>query len=353
MLTRFTALLLAGCACLAGSLICAGCTPPEASLDAPATGPGEFLFCHWNVENFFDDHHDKRHQKADKEFDEWFSANPKVFQEKIDKLTQALLKMNDGKGPDILALCEVETVRAAEKLMEALNAKLDREHHYAHVLMKELDAGRHIAPAIITRLGVDDKKTKMLGHLQRILEGHIVVGGKELIVLATHWTSRITEGSEKGREHYAEAIYKEFTHYWDKDPHVALLVCGDFNDTPHDDSVVKLLHSSSDLKAVKDSKHEPLLYNLFAKKDAAAGFGTHYYNGKWFIFDQILVSPGMLGGSSWTCEVETAATFNSLHRPGDAQKRPWRFGEENTKGPRGYSDHFPVTVRLRLAAART
>jgi hypothetical protein len=175
-----------------------------------------------------------------------------------------------------------------------------------------------------------------------------VVGGHELIVLASHWTSRITEGSEKGREHYAEAIYKTVKEFLARDARTAIVVCGDFNDTPQDESVVKHLHASADANAVRQGSSQ-LLFNLFANKDPAGGFGTHYYNGKWYIFDQILVSPALLGQGGWTCDVNSAATFNQLYRPGDTHKRPWRFGEENTKGARGYSDHFPVTVKLRVA----
>jgi endonuclease/exonuclease/phosphatase family metal-dependent hydrolase len=352
MFAKSLRICLVVAACLAVPVLAVGCMPHEEAPAAQQTaGPGEYLFCHWNVENFFDDKHDRRHNKADKEFDDWFSSNPQVFHEKLDKLTEALLKMNDHRGPDILALVEVETPRAAELLMAALNNKLDSKHHYTSVLMKDLDAGRHIAPAILTRLPVNEKKTRLLGHMQRILEGHIVVNGKELVVLATHWTSRLTEGSEKGRVHYADTVYKTVKEYWEKDPQAPILVCGDFNDTPQDESVVKHLHSSSDLQAVRQGRSEPLLYNLLADKDAAGGFGTHYYNSKWYIFDQILVSAGMLGGSGWTCEVGSAATFNQLHRPGDKHKQPWRFGDEHTKGPRGYSDHFPVTVKLRVTGS--
>jgi hypothetical protein len=35
-------------------------------------------------------------------------------------------------------------------------------------------------------------------------------------------------------------------------------------------------------------------------------------------------------------------------RPGDRLHRPWRFGSSHEHGERGYSDHFPVTVRLRV-----
>jgi hypothetical protein len=76
-------------------------------------------------------------------------------------------------------------------------------------------------------------------------------------------------------------------------------------------------------------------------------YGTHYYR-KWYIFDHLVVSPGMLDDAGWRCEVDSAHTVNTLHRPGDRLKRPWRFGTESDKATRGYSDHFPVTVRLKV-----
>jgi endonuclease/exonuclease/phosphatase family metal-dependent hydrolase len=345
----FTAFIL-----LLPFLLAAGCSPAAPDVAAePAPTPGqpqrnEYLFCHWNVENFFDDKVDNRHQKGDVEYDEWFGRNPDAVKLKLAKLTEALLKMNDGRGPDILAICEVETVRAAELLQQALNAKLDPKWHYKNVLMKDLNGGRHIAPAILTRLPVEKEKTMLHGKMIRILEGRVVVNGQELIILATHWTSRIQATSEKGRDHYAETVYSTFKDYYRKDPKAAVLICGDFNDTPQDESVVKHLHATGDVGLVKASHGDPLLFDLFADKDPAHGFGTHNYKGKWFIFDQIVVSPAMLGGHGWVCEPSSAQTFNSLYRPGDAQKRPWRFGDEKDHGARGYSDHFPVTVKLRI-----
>jgi endonuclease/exonuclease/phosphatase family metal-dependent hydrolase len=333
-----------------GAWCFAGCT---VTVDEPPTDPGgqagEYLFCHWNVENFFDDKADKRHHKADVEYDKWFANNPDILKLKLTKLTEALLKMNDGKGPDILAICEVESVRAAELLQEALNKKLEAKYHYKHVLMKEVNGGRHIAPAIITRLDVDKEKTRLHGRLQRMLEGHVIADGKELTIFATHWTSRISSGSEEGRDKYADIIYKAFKEMYAKDAKVRVLICGDFNDTPQDESVVKHLHAIGDVAEVKKNHEEPLLFNCFADKDPAKGFGTHFYNGKWYIFDQIVVSPGMLtGGAGWHCDVASAQTFNELYRPGDTKKRPWRFGDEGDLGARGYSDHFPVMVKLRV-----
>ena len=73
--------------------------------------------------------------------------------------------------------------------------------------------------------------------------------------------------------------------------------------------------------------------------------GTLYYQG-WNHFDHIIVSPGMLDGQGWSCDPSSARIVNHLTKPGDKNHRPWRFGGEKDTGPRGYSDHFPVTARL-------
>ena len=321
-----------------------GCDTSSSAKSA-STSQTEFVFCHWNVENFFDDKNDGRNGKGDKEYDGLFADRPELLKHKLAKLTDAILKINGGKGPDILALVEVESVRAAELLQKALNEKLsDEALHYKHVLMKEVSAGRHIAPAILTRLPVIKDRTHTLQKNRRILVGHIVVNGQELIVIASHWTSRLQESGKNARADYADKIYGAVNAMYKNNPDVDVLVSGDFNDDPDDDSVVKHLHSTGDREAVKSS---PLkLFNAFVGKDTKE-FGTHYYK-QWHAFDQILLSPGLLDSKAWSCDPQSLRVVNELHRPGDKQKRPWRFGGAEQKGERGYSDHFPVTIKLKL-----
>jgi hypothetical protein len=59
----------------------------------------------------------------------------------------------------------------------------------------------------------------------------------------------------------------------------------------------------------------------------------------------------MLGGGGWTCETETAKIVNDLteYKEGRQKGHPHRFGNEKDKDERGWSDHFPVTVRLKVA----
>jgi hypothetical protein len=216
--------------------------------------------------------------------------------------------------------------------------------------MKDLNAGRHIAPALLTRLPVRADRTRLHGRKVRILETHVVVGGQDLAVLVSHWTSRNTDEQGDARERYADQIYGVYQAMYRNNPAVDLLICGDFNDPPDADSVAKHLHARGP-RTVASTRGGPWLVNLLADKNAADGWGTHYYSGKWYLFDQIVVSPGLFDvPAGWLCDPASVEVVRTPVRPGDRQKRPWRFGGERDRGQRGYSDHLPVTVRLQVQA---
>jgi endonuclease/exonuclease/phosphatase family metal-dependent hydrolase len=328
-----------------------GCTRPPELAPAVESAHDSYLFCFWNVENLFDDHFDNRENKADREYDAWFAKDRATLQLKLDHLSLALVELNDGRGPDILAVAEVESVRAAQALQEALNRRLaDPSLHYTNVLMKEVKAGRHLAPAIITRLPVKRDRTRLLRPPLRILEAHVQANGHDLIVIASHWTSRVSDEHGQQRDKYGDQIYGAFKGMYKSNPAVDLLICGDFNDSPDAPSVTEHLRATGNLQAVLHPATDPLLFNLFADKDPAAGWGTHYHARKWYLFDELVVSPGLLDGEGWSCDLPSVRTVNTLVRPGlgGKQRPPWRFGSEHDRAPRGYSDHFPVTVRLKV-----
>lgn len=326
--------------------------PPQ---PAPAA-PGEYLFCFWNVENLFDDRDDKR-RSVDEEYDNAFAADTALREKKFDRIAGALLAMNDGRGPDVIACVEVESVRAATLLKDTLNRKLDAakadpKMQYTHVAMKDLDAGRHIAPCVISRLPLAESRTKLHGRQLRILETHVEVNGHDLCVVAAHWTSQLKQkdGSDgdSGREKYANTIHEVYAGQARADAKVDFLLCGDFNDTPDSDPVVRNLKATGDRTAVTPGDEH--LLDLMTGKDPAR-FGTHYYAGKPLIYDHVVVSAGMLDGDGWACDPDSVRTVtDGLIQPGARTRRPWRFDspKHEPTGGRGYSDHFPVTVKLTV-----
>jgi endonuclease/exonuclease/phosphatase family metal-dependent hydrolase len=327
----------------------------EPAPEAPGEG---YLFCFWNVENLFDDSDDDypdTKRSPDEEYDNLFARQPALLEEKLSKLSKVLLTMNGGQGPDILALAEVESERAADLLRQRLNKDLgNKAAPYDNLLFRENKVGRHIATAILTRLPVNRSKTDKLDKPRRILEGHIVVNGNQLVVIASHWTSQLSDKTGKGRAKYADIIYGRFRQIWTANHDIDLLVCGDFNDTPDSAPVTEHLHATGDRSALLGPEGEPRLFNLAAGKDPEK-YGSHMFRRGWYIYDQIAVSPGLLNEKGWTCLPDT---FRTVRLP-TMQNRyggPWSFDRdhsgnkvEKSGGERGVSDHFPVTVRLKVS----
>lgn len=329
---------------------------PAAVTGANADGSGEYLFCFWNVENLFDDVDDRR-RSVDEEFDNAFAADAALREKKYDRIAGALLAMNGGAGPDVIACVEVESTRAANLLKDALNRKLDDTKadprlRYTQVALKDLDAGRHIAPCVISRLPLAADRTRLHGRQLRILETHVAVNGHDLCLVASHWTSQLKQNDggdgDAGRAKYANTIHDFYAGQVRGNAKADVLVCGDFNDTPDADPVVHSLKATGDRTAVTPGGEQ--LLNLMAGKDPAR-FGTHYYNGKPLIYDHVVVSAGMLDGDGWACDPDSVRTVTEgLVQPGAKTRRPWRFDSPKHEPPggRGFSDHFPVTVKLTV-----
>jgi len=309
------------------------------------------VFCLWNMENVFDDKFDRRNHSADKEFDAWFSSDASLRQLKYQRLTEALLRFNHGIGPDIIVGIEIESYRAAELLKNSLNSELPAQAApYEHVAMKELNAGRHIAPAVIARYPLS--RAQLHGRLQRILEVHVTVNGHELVIVASHWTSQISDDGKResgGRAGYAATIAKIYEAAIQTNPHVDFLVCGDFNDTPESETIRTKLGMIADSRLVTPNARPPRLYGLLSGKSPEK-FGTHYYNEP-LIYDQIGVSPGLLDTAGWGLVPDSVQVpTEGLIRSGTRARRPWRFGSRTDDAVgRGYSDHFPVLATFQVA----
>ena len=318
---------------------------------APSPSADGYLFCFWNVEDLFDDHRDRyTRSRVDDDFDSRFANNPDVLDAKLRNLSKVLLSLNDGKGPDIFAFAEVESERAAELLRQRLNKDLGgKGKPYDNLLFRETRAGRHISTGIITRLPVLRNRTRKLDGPHRTLEGHLEVDGHQLVVIASHWTSRVTKGSREGRAKYGNLIYGRFKAMYLANRSIDLLVCGDFNDDPDDEAVVKNLRATPDRNALTADPDEPRLFSVSgwqAAREKDEGYrklGSLKYGKRWNLFDQVAVSPGLLDNKGWTILPETLTTVRKSMMM--KKSRPWKFDPRTREG---FSDHFPVTVRLKV-----
>jgi hypothetical protein len=123
-----------------------------------------------------------------------------------------------------------------------------------------------------------------------------------------------------------------------------ILLMGDFNDEPSDESL------RISLGAALRETDTSCLYNLMALKRLKWTEGTIRYRGRWSIFDQFVVSESMLHGRS---DLQTGPGEVTICRfPFLVEEDPTWFGEKLNRtyiGPRfngGFSDHLPVMLRI-------
>ena len=339
---------------------------PGHGLVTPGSGqsegsaPEEYLVCFWNVENLFDDVDDPR-PSIDEEYDNGFARDARLRQLKYERLCEALLRLNGGRGPDMIACVEVEGSRAAELLRMELNRRIAEEGlRYGYVAVRDLpNAGRHIAPAVISRLPIKPMATRLVGSRLRILETEISVGGHDLRVIVSHWTSQLRQQDggrgETGRMSYARTIRSAVDEILKREPMKDVLVCGDFNDTPDSGVVREGLKATGNRGELGVSPGSWQLLAVFAGKPADR-YGTIWYSGQPRIYDQFCVTAGMLDRVGWWCDPERVRTETAgLIRRGASRREPWRFGKPMAgvgESERGYSDHFPITMPLGVEGGR-
>ena len=321
--------------------------PPGGQGPEAVASRQEYLFCTWNVENLFDDQDDPHNHDTD---EDWFARHPEMVREKVERLAHALLLQNEGRGPDILAIVEVENRRAVELLRDAINEKLPTEWQYNGLVHRDNVSGRRIEPAILTRLPVSEDRTHSFG-IRRILEARIVSRGAALHILASHWTSRVRGETEGKREAYADVLYETVADIVRTNPAADVLLSGDFNDEPNDPSLIEHLHAIGSVEQVRRELTQDGPFHLL---DLAANLdpetqGTYFYNGRWQVLDHIVVSPGLLDPRGWLVLPETLQTENGPELRIGRTRHPWRFGGPTSQQPRGTSDHFALTVRLRAS----
>jgi len=303
----------------------------------------------WNVENLFDTIDDP--EKKDEEFlpeskKEW--TNEKVDL-KLENLSKVISYMNDGKGPSILGMEEVEH----KHLLDTLLTRYFNKRNYEIAYFESLDF-RGIDNGLIYDADVFSLSGKEA--IEVILESgyptrYILYtklehkNGQFIHCFVNHWPSRRggEEKSRKNRVKAASVLKIKIDEILTEDENSFIVVMGDFNDEPDNISIVDELKVSSFNCNDSLENDNDELYNLSSIL-FEEGEGTYLYRGDWNMLDQIIVSKEMLNKNSfqYICNsFEIVKAVFSITKSGKYKgaSRP-TFG--GSKYLAGYSDHFPV-----------
>ena len=172
-----------------------------------------------------------------------------------------------------------------------------------------------------------------------------LLAGEEVSVIVLHWPSR-GGGLKRSypRRKDAALTTKSIVDSLNAiNPNAKIIVMGDLNDDPVDDSVIKFLGAKGKQEQVAMGDLFNPFYALFKK-----GIGTIGYQDQWSLFDQIMISYPFLGKDYNQLQYYKAQVFNEeflKQQEGKYKGYPLRTHSGGV-WTNGYSDHFPSLIYL-------
>jgi len=302
----------------------------------------------WNVENLYDTLNDK--WKNDDDFtpgglNNWTGER---YRTKIDHLATVISQMATDITPDglsILGLCEIENKSVVQDLVNSPHLK-KRNYQFVHIEGPDI---RGVDPSFVYNPLYFQVKKAVSYRVQQVTDSThktrdilVVSGlfcGEPLTVLVNHWPSR--RGGEiisranrnaaaKIARHVADSVNKQ-------DPTAKILIMGDLNDDPVNESVKKHIGTSGDIQSLIDGSYFNPMEKLYKQ-----GIGTLAWQDSWNLFDQILLNTNWLPKNYLTWQYYNVRIFNKDFLKADHGKfkgYPFRtYSGGSYTG--GYSDHF-------------
>ena len=313
--------------------------------------PESIRIMFWNVENFFDPFDDSL--KMDDEYTpagnhgwSWIRFNQKINN------TYKVIISTGWKPPDIIGLCEVENRWVLERLAE-ITPLSKFEYKIIHKDSPDL---RGIDVAIlylpnsfkpleirfipVTGLKPGDDPTRDILLVKGIIKSRDTVS-----IFVNHWPSRYPGQAETmhKRKAAASVLKQNVDSLFAADPRCKIIIMGDFNDEPLDESISETFDA---FVPTSDNISGNVIYCLIPRvKNSVTG--TMKFEGRWFLFDQFMISGGLLKNARllYTGIID----HDFLLEPDEAYtgKKPFRtYNGYIYKG--GYSDHLPVVLEISL-----
>jgi len=311
----------------------------------------------YNVENLFDTDDDP--DKRDDEFTPGGSrhwTNERLYT-KLNNIYKVMMGVGKWEPPAIAGFCEVENAYVLQKLV--YNTPLKNYDygiiHYDSPDNRGIDVAMIYRKAQFTPLHTESVRVDFPGDsaskTRDILYVKGLIGDLEMIhIFFNHWPSRYGGymDTQPKRNRAAEILKRKTDSLFTINPSVAILIMGDFNDSPEDHSLAEVLKA---VRPFSDSVQNRL-YNLMLLPRADWTYGTLKFREYWDTFDQIIVSGGLLKGIfSLSVDPAQAKIFHDdfLLQQDErylGQKLFRTYSGFNYLG--GFSDHLPVFLDVEL-----
>jgi len=304
----------------------------------------------YNCENFFDT--EDNPLKDDDEFtpEGKYKYTERIYRQKLHNIARVVKDMGDQNGLAMMGLAEVENSKV---LKDLVNEPQIASKKYKYVWYDGPDPrGINVAlvydPVRFRLLSSQPVRINISGTGGKVvtrdaLQATGVLGGDTVTVLVNHWPSRRGgDAASAPKRKIAAQVNKNVAEgLWQKNKNAKVIIMGDLNDNPDDESVTKTLGAVADKKQVAKRG----FYNPYAAM-YSNGSGTEVYRKKWNLFDQIIVSGTMVQCKNLCYEkAEVFKPDYIIDKYKGHEGEPHR-SFKGTYWINGYSDHFPVIVHF-------
>lgn len=333
----------------------------------------------YNLENLFDTLHDAG--KNDYEYlpngaNKWGKMK---YEAKLHNMARVLSELCTDKlpgGASVIGLAEVENLNVLEDLLKqpALAQKGWKYVDYSGVDRRGIECAFFYNPKYfqlensmivpyyygpsgkvddpLLGFHVDEQgrvqaETELKGDTTHITRGFLVMegrlAGEKMYFIVCHWPSRGAGSETRERAGYQVRCLKDAL--MKQSPDAKVIIMGDLNDDPGNKSVTKELACASETKDVKKATD---LYNPWYNTLYKVGQGTLLYNGKWNLFDQIILSGNLIGNDRSSLKYFRHDIFIRdylFQQEGKYKGSPLRTHAGGV-WLNGYSDHFPTQIYL-------
>ncbi len=308
----------------------------------------------YNLENLFDTIDDAAIN--DEEFlpdgaNRWDSEKYLTKLERLSEVIDAIGKEDTPDGLAVLGISEIENISVIEDLVNT--PRLRPYHfkivHYDSPDRRGIDVGFiyrekyfEVTNSASYRLVIRDRPDFRTRD-QLVVSGLLL--GDPVHIIVNHWPSR--RGGEKASRPLRNAAAGLSRHIADSllllDPEAKIIMMGDLNDNPTNESVKLIMRARGDEQRLRKGDFYNPMYKMYKQ-----GLGSNAWRDTWSLFDQAIVSQGLLGDDYRSLKFFKAVIFNEgflIQKEGRYKGYPWRtFGGGVWMG--GYSDHFPVYLLL-------
>lgn len=280
--------------------------------------------------------------------------NAAKYFHKLENMASAIEKIGQELNPDGPAVLGVSEIENRQVLVDLADRESIRDRNYQVVHydgpdLRGVDVAFLYQPKYFKYISSKPYRTLVPGRddfltrYQLLMTGELL--GERIHFIVAHWPSR--SGGEKASRPLRIAAANTARGIIDSiqaaEPGARIMMMGDLNDDPTDRSVRRHLNANGNINKLKDDQLFNPFFDLFRR-----GIGSLAYRDSWNLFDQILLTPSLVGNDYSRFQYFRAEVFNPpfLRQPsGRFQGYPFRtFGSGVFLG--GYSDHFPTIIYL-------